>query len=77
MYVMFLSWFLWHRIAANKQAKLLNQVLLVTKLITSFRKFYVHLHGLVTFYKNICVTDDYVYGYVPFVVITIPSFPHS
>ena len=42
----------------------------------NLRKFYGHHHDLVDRYRmNICVTNDH--GYVPLVVNTSRSFPHS
>jgi len=49
--------------------KLLNQGFLLVKLQSSLRKFYGWQ------LRSICVTNDH--GYVPFVVITIWTFPHS
>ena len=39
----------------------MNQVLLVTKLITSLRKFYVHLHGLVTLLQKYVSLKSYIW----------------
>ena len=54
--------------------KLLNQGFLLVKLKSSLRKFYGHHHDLVDRY-GISVTNDH--GYVPLVVNTSRSFPHS
>ena len=54
--------------------KLLNQGLLLVKLKSSLRKFYDRHHDLVDRY-GISVTNDH--GYVPLVVSTSRSFPHS
>ena len=54
--------------------KLLNQEFLLAKLISSLRKFYGRHHDLVDRYE-ISVTNDN--GYVPLVVNTSRSFPHS
>jgi len=48
--------------------KLLNQGFLFAKLESTLRKFYGGRYGF-------CVTNDY--GYVPLVVNTLRSFPHS
>ena len=48
--------------------KLLNQGFLLAKMESTLRKFYGGRYGL-------CVTNDY--GYVPLVVSTLRSFPHS
>jgi hypothetical protein len=53
--------------------KLLNQGFLLVKLKPSLRKFYGRHHGWP--FWNICVTNDH--GYVPLVVNTSRSFPHS
>jgi len=46
----------------------------VAKLKSSLQKFYGHQHDLVDHY-GISVKNDY--GYVPLVVNTSRSFPHS
>jgi len=55
--------------------KLLNQGFLLVKLKSSLRKFYGRHHDLSWPLWNICVTNDH--GYVPLVVNTSRSFPHS
>ena len=55
--------------------KLLNQGILLVKLKSSLRKFYGRQPWLGWPLFNICVTNDH--GYVPFVVNTFRSFPHS
>jgi len=57
--------------------KQLNQGFPVVKLKSSLRKFYGRHHDLVNRYgvQCICITNDQ--WYVPFVLITIWSFPHS
>ena len=54
--------------------KLLNQGFLLVKLKSSLRKIYGRHHDLVDRY-GISVTNDH--GYVPLVVSTSRSFPHS
>jgi hypothetical protein len=54
--------------------KLLNQGFLLVMLKSSLQKFYGGHHDLVDCY-GICVTNDN--GYVPLVVNTSWSFPHS
>ena len=53
--------------------KLLNQGFLLVKLKSSLQKFYGRHHVWPLW--NICVTNDH--GYVPLVVNTSRSFPHS
>ena len=55
--------------------KLMNQGLLLANLKSSLRKLYDHHHMLSWQLRNICVTSDH--GYVPLVVRTSRSFPHS
>ena len=57
----------------NKVKK--KAMLLLVKLKSSLRKFYGRHHDLVDGLWNICVTNDH--GYVPLVVSTSRSFPHS
>jgi hypothetical protein len=54
--------------------KLLNQGFLLVKLKSSLRKFYGRHHDLVDRYWIFVIND---HGYVPLVVSTSRSFPHS
>ena len=55
--------------------KLLNQCVLVFKLMSSLRKFYDHHHDFDNHY-GISMSQMSI-RYVPFAVVTIQPFPHS
>ena len=71
------SWYpKWYRVAAKLPTKKLsNQWFIVVRLKSSLRKVYCRHHSLVNCYGIPVVTNDQ--WYVPFVVITVPTFPHS